>query len=415
MEPSDRKSAVLAEVAEPLRAYEAKQQEMMGPSVLASQRRIEVLHRRRRKAIAELAEAEEPMPGLEHKLAGIESALRTAERVVRPRLLADDVTPEKLVQLMGEQGGRIALFSAGGAVLDQIGRPGSRGNGLDVYLKAFSGDALHVDRKAGTSVSIVEPALTVGVAVQHAVARDLAARASNQERGLLSRVLYVMPASMAGRREVLVPPVSNEIRQDYARTIRRLLDIRQVRRRGEIVSHDLVLSDDALARYLQFAESVEPHLGRGGKLDLCGWGGKLVGSMLRISALLHLVRYSMTTPVTVEAVDSAIRIANYLIPHARAAFGLMAIDPRVADARHILKMMLSKGITEIRHRDLTEVVKGRVKPVADRFAPAMQLLVANGYIRLEERSVPGASGPKPKFYILNPHVCLEHLAQWGQP
>lgn len=410
LQPSERKSVVEGQMAAPLRAHEARLQEDARPLVLESRRRLDILKMRRRRLVAELAKSDTPQPSLELMLVEVDREISAVEQVVMPRLLADDVTPQSLVALMAEQDGRIAVISSEGAPLEAMVHRGGRSGALDVFLKGYSGDPMSVDRKSGTRISIAAPALSVGVTVQPSVIRRLARDAAVRERGLLSRFLFFYPNPRAGRREVVVTPVSESVQRVYADTVGRLLRIPVVRQRGEIIAQSLALSDGAYDGFLQFAEAIEPRVGPGGDLELCGWGGKLPGQMLRIAALLHLVSNGMSQPVTPNAVDSAIRIATFLIPHAKAAFGLMAIDPRVEDALHIARMMHTKGISQISQRDLGELVKGRVKPLA-RFELAMGLLVRHGFMRREEENVAGKRGPKAVLWTLNPRVGPELFGQ----
>lgn len=123
--------------------------------------------------------------------------------VVAPRLVADDITPEKVAVLMAQHGERIALLSAEGGVFGiMAGRyqPNSSPN-LDVFLKAHSGDRLTVDRIGRSPVRLEKPALTIGLAVQPDVIRRLADTPEFRGRGLLARFLYALPDSLVGSRD----------------------------------------------------------------------------------------------------------------------------------------------------------------------------------------------------------------------
>ena len=64
-----------------------------------------------------------------------------------PRLLASgDVTPEKLVGLLAEQGGRIALMSPEGEAFGLMAGLYGNAPNFEVFLKAHSGDTIRVDR-----------------------------------------------------------------------------------------------------------------------------------------------------------------------------------------------------------------------------------------------------------------------------
>ena len=74
---------------------------------------------------------------------------------------------------------------------------------------------------------------------------------------------------------------------------------------------------------------VEHELGVGGSLaDITDWGGKLVGTVARIAANIHVADHAATgevwkTLVGSSALSRAIELAPYLVQHAIAAFALM--------------------------------------------------------------------------------------------
>ena len=67
---------------------------------------------------------------------------------VAPQYLVDDVTPEKLADLLGEHGERMGVLSAEGGIFQVIAGRYSEGraDGLDLFLKGHSGDYLPIDR-----------------------------------------------------------------------------------------------------------------------------------------------------------------------------------------------------------------------------------------------------------------------------
>src|SRR5689334_12933302 len=93
-----------------------------------------------------------------------------------PRLIADDITPEKLGAVMAEQGEKIAIFSDEGGVLTTMGgRYNSGVANLDLLLKAHSGSPYRVDRASREMpISMKKPALTIALAVQPQVLREAA-------------------------------------------------------------------------------------------------------------------------------------------------------------------------------------------------------------------------------------------------
>src|SRR3989442_187310 len=77
--------------------------------------------------------------------------------------------------------------------------------------------------------------------------------------------------------------------------------------------------------------------------SMIGWGGKLVGAVARIAALLHMVTHAgnptpWETLLIVDTVRRAIQIGEYLIPHAHAAYAEMGADPEIEAARYTLAL-----------------------------------------------------------------------------
>jgi hypothetical protein len=104
--------------------------------------------------------------------------------------------------------------------------------------------------------------------------------------------------------------------------------------------------------------------------------------------------------------DRAIRIGQYLIPHARAAFDLMGLDPLVADARYVLAWVRRQAAGHIgftfTKRDAFEGTKGRFKQVAD-LELALALLVKHHSIRmLPAEARPGRGRPPSPSFEVNP-------------
>ncbi len=332
---------------------------------------------------------------------------------VVPRLLADDVTAEKLEMLLAEQGGRMAVFAPEGNIFDiMLGRYSASGiSNLTVFLKGHAGDSIRVDRVGRGGVTVSNPALTIGLAVQPDVVEGLAAKREFRGKGLTPRFLYSLPVSNVGRRDVDPPPMPEAIRSAYEANITKLLELRPAEEGDDYQPHILYFDDDARSELLEFAGEIETELAPTGEFGaIVEWASKLVGAVARIAGNLHLAESASKDepwkkPVTRDMIERAIEIGRYLIPHAIAAFALMGADPTVADANHILNWIKGKNKTEFTKRDLFEGVKGRFKKVAN-LEPGLDLLVDHEYLRhrviAPQRSGPGRR-PSP-IYDVNPAV-----------
>lgn len=133
------------------------------------------------------------------------------------------------------------------------------------------------------------------------------------------------------------------------------------------------------------------------------WGGKLVGAMVRIAALMHAAEVQgdpTEIPISPETITGAVRIAEFLGPHAMAAYQVMGADQGYEDARYLWRRICSTGQTEISKRDLWHICKGKFKRV-EAMEPALQTLVEMGYVREMEQSTGGRPSKK---IIVNPHT-----------
>ena len=129
--------------------------------------------------------------------------LRDMPEIVIPRLMADDITPEKIPPMLEEQGGRLALVSTEGGVFGMMtGRYSDKAN-LDVYLKSWSGDTIRVDRVGRADSVVKHPAITIGVTVQPHIIQSLAETPELRGRGLTARFMFSLPVDYVGHRNMM--------------------------------------------------------------------------------------------------------------------------------------------------------------------------------------------------------------------
>jgi len=352
--PAHRKSAVFSAVTAPLQDAERKDAETARETIAQARQERHILERALKKAEERAANANEQ----EHPVA-MEEAIRLRKTLPEipslPRLLVDDVSPEKLVGLLGENGGRIALMSAEGGVFDMMaGKYSSGVPNLDVYLKAHAGDMLRVDRVNREAEFIDDPALTLGIAVQPEVLKGLVSKPGFRGRGLLGRLLFSMPPSLLGRREIRTSPVYPHTRLTYHNLIRRLHHITPISRDGRSCAHAHNLSPEALYALNNYRAAIEPELGPGGRLEhLTDWAGKLPGAIVRIAAALHCATYPeepWARSISSEMMRQAIAIGAYFEAHALATFDFMGSDPVVQDAKAALAWLSRQNIDVISER-----------------------------------------------------------------
>jgi replicative DNA helicase len=411
-----RKSAVLEEVARPLREWEAKRAEDLAPE-LARHAQKWAISKKRLDSVADRAAKAKSKAEREQLEQEVEDLAEQHSKLTvpaEPRILADDVTPEALGSLLATYEGRIAILSAEGGVFQQMAGKYSDSPSLDVYLKAHVGDEIRVDRKGRQSERVSKPALTLGISPQPIILEALAEKQMLRGTGLLARFLYALPTSMLGARTGDPPPVPEAVRSAYGTALRRLLMLQQQK-------HTLTLkfSPEAYAAWREFYLWVEPQLGEGGELEsISDWGSKLPGSVARIAGILGILGIlalnrdsedlSISIYIKRDEVARAIALGRYLLPHARAAFSSMGADPKIQGAKHVLKTIRRKAWTSFSRRELQQSVKGSERfNDADQIDLALHVLEERGFIRptlspsMSER---GRGRPAGSGYEVNPYT-----------
>jgi hypothetical protein len=426
--PASRKSAVFRAFTAPLLAYEQKQSGEAKKELASAESHRDILEEQLREAKRIAAKTDAPQSAWD-RVDELTETLRQLHTPVIPRLIVDDVTPEALATLLAEQGGRMAALSPEGDVFAiMAGRySGSAGPNFGVFLKAHAGDTLRVDRR-NRSEFVDWPALTLGITTQPDVVRGLSEKAGFRGQGLLGRFLYALPISLVGRRKIDAPPVPETVRQSYHEHIATLLLLRashSANSANSANSENKSLIDDSNSittiKISIFANSLlndfltwlEPHLATDAPFgSFADWAGKLAGAALRIAALLHMATrvgshnsQNSQNEISAETLGDALRLARYLIAHARAAFLEMGADPAVAGARRAIGWVEQHGIREFTKRDLFEGIKGSI-PKADDLDPVLKVLCDHGYIRAVEMGDRTGPGRKPsQRYDVHPDLA----------
>ncbi|WP_334110558.1 YfjI family protein [Thermodesulfitimonas autotrophica] len=398
--PGNRKSAVFRDMTAPLLAFEREQAQTLAPEIARASAERKILEARLAKVQAEAAKAKpEDAAALVREAGELAAELDAFAVPARPRLVADDCSPERLAGLLAEHGGRMAVMSPEGDVFDLMAGRYGNGPNFGVYLRGHAGDDLRVDRINRPPEYVEKPALTLGLAVQPEVLRGLLDKPGFRGRGLLARFLYSLPQSNVGRRKVSPEPVPMSVRATYERAILGLLALPwgTGQEDGNQAAHVLRLSPGAAEVFGILEQALEPRLAPLADLGtIADWGSKLAGAVARIAGALHLAaNVDRPDPWAVEISDEtmagATLLADYLTAHAKAAFGEMGADPALDAARYLLERIRSKAVERFSKQEVWQWTKGRFER-AQQLDQALSILVERGYIRelpAEHRSGPG--------------------------
>ncbi|WP_284437185.1 YfjI family protein [Streptomyces sp. TUS-ST3] len=406
--PANRKSAVFALLTNPLYEAEKQLKTAMKPVIVEAELTARLAKEAADRAAAKAASADgDKRDDMVATAVGLAQTADTLTVPAEPVLLADDSTPETVTSLMAEQGGRLSVMSAEGGIFDIIAGRYSGAPNMEVFLKGHAGDRLRVNRQTRREY-IDAPALTIGLAVQPDVLKDIGKVKGFEGRGLLARFLYSLPVSTVGDREIITDPVPEETSATYsARVIDLTLSLAEWTDPAVIQ-----LTPEADAGLIAYQKRIEPQLkARGGKLGhISNWAGKLAGATARMAALLHLAAHGgngYAHPVTADTMNAAIELGDYYTAHALAVFDVMGADPVLSRARSVLEALRDNGWEDVSRRDVFSVLSRSEVPTVADLEPALALLEDHGYLRCYQPERTGKRG-RPPAPRLQAHPSLRH-------
>lgn len=392
--PAERKSAVISLMTAPLEEYEQEINSAMDAQIIESQMKKAVLEKERRMLEDKVSKGKAEASELADKAKEI-----SAFQEVQPlKLFVDDVTAEKLASVLAENRGKAAIVSAEGGIFDILNGIYTKNVNIDVFLKGHSGDTIHVDRIGRASENILHPTLTMLLAVQPEMLNGLMSNGTFRGRGLTARFLYSMPKPSLGIRAFHTKPIDESIKTKYTQLIRSLQEV-------DCKEEPIFLSEEATsvlkALYLDNESRLCTDLA-----EIADWVGKYVGAVLRIAGLLHAAEHHGFldfTEVSGQTMENAVRIGEYFLEHARAAYSLMGADPVNKQGEYLLDAIKRGQANEFSRRDAMRMC--RRFHTTESLQPVLNRLCEYGYIAPKPTEpVPGVGRRPSKVYLTNP--CL---------
>jgi hypothetical protein len=281
------------------------------------------------------------------------------------------------------------------------GRYSGNGNGnIDVYLKGHAGDHCSNHRIGRKSQSMDSPSLTISLAVQRDVIKEIGNNRQFRGRGLLARFLYCNCKHQAGYRKRQNETIPETLMQEYRKHILELMEI-------PLNLHELKLSPDAQVVWDEFYNDIESDMQAGKQMaSIKDWGSKLSGAIARIAGLLHFAEYgqqAINKPISVNIVNASAAIGVYYREHAFATFGLMNEDTQIESAKKIREYLILHKPDSFKGRDVLRHKNALNK--MDDIKEGLKLLVERNYIReVPTKSLTGQGRPEAIVYEVNPRI-----------
>lgn len=295
-----------------------------------------------------------------------------------PVYIVDDITSEALFKLMSENGERMSVISAEGGIFGiMAGRYNANGNGnIDVYLKGHAGDPCSNHRIGRKSQSMDSPSLTICLAVQQDIVREIGRNKQFRGRGLIGRLLYCYCQHKVGYRKRQKKTVQKSLKHEYRNHIIDLMSM-------PLSLYNLELSPEAHLAWDEFHDDIEAEMQPGKPMaSMKDWGSKLAGAVARIAGLLHYAEHGQQATneqISVNVVNASAAIGAYYREHALATFGLMRENPDIESAKRILEYIMLHKPDSFTGRDVLRR-KNALKTMAE-VTPGLKLLIERNYIR----------------------------------
>ena len=404
---SEFKSVTLKHSFEPVKLYETEENERL--KSLIEENRIEKAILMNRKRMLEMKSSKSE--NCDHAdIRELSEELSEFKEIRELRLFCGDVTPEKLVGVMKANNEKAAVISAEGGIFGTLaGRYSSGQANIDIILQGYSGDSVRIDRQNRESIDINNPKLTMLIFAQPRILEEVMANELFRGRGLSARFLYLFPASRVGNRVLASQSIPDVTRESYYTLINMLLKLKAAKDNKPQV---IRLSEKAYKVFEGFYHKIEAMLAEE-LAYMADWGGKIRGAVLRIAGLLHVANKieraqkiteadSDSLTVCESVMQSAVRIGEYFIEHAKKAYQVVGDNENQKNAEYILKKIIDNRFDNFKKSQIFQFCR-KFKSV-DELTEPLNLLVKYCYLKESEQEYTGTGRRPEKIYLVNPQI-----------
>ncbi len=320
-----------------------------------------------------------------------------------PRLIVDDVTIERLADLIAKQPrGTLAMRDELAGWLGNMTRYANGGSDQPTWLQVYGGRSYVAERM---SRSACVDRFTVGVlgGIQPDKLSSLLLRA--EDDGMLARLLPIWPDLAPIKRPEGAPDV-----KFAERAFERLYGLDMPRDdAGELRPCFIPFAEQARSLMVDFMRWAREEEDREAGL-LVSFIGKFRGFVARLALILaHLDWAASDAPTPPTEITAAHFgrarhfVAEYLLPMARRAYAEAATPPEEGAARALARLIHQKRLEAFTVRDIIRRGRQGLRRNAD-VEPALNVLTQGGWIAAD-RQGSGSKGGRPRIvYRANPRV-----------
>jgi hypothetical protein len=394
---SETARRILEPIFETDKAIKEQWQSQVGPSLEARQeiltREIDAI-RRQCKANSSPEERDALVAAITEKKKQLQ---QIADENTQPSLIVEDVTIQKLAMVMAKNGETAALISEDGAdvVNNLLGRYNSLERPDDaIFVKAYSGDSVHVDRVGRPPVVLTRPCLSMVLLIQPKRLESLLSQPELTDGGFLPRCLLVREDGCPSEISPDMPPIPREILNSYNQAIRELI---QTFRLSEKVQQ-LQVTPEARKMVVDYYNE----LVRERKTDVGGiesFTARYAEQACRLSINLHAAHYGARAKdytIDVTTVSHAIVLARWFANEQMRVLE----NPRRIAKRALLKKIWLLALRSPSGFTVRDLQLARITSSAQHGRSLLDELVQRGHLRKELRPTKGRPG---EVYQLGEH------------
>lgn len=296
------------------------------------------------------------------------------------RFNTGNITPERLAELMQENGGSVALLDDEGEMLDMLEGRYQDIPDLGPYLKGYDGNyPIQMERRSGR-VLVENANLSILILTQTVVAEKTMTNPRMRGKGFVSRFLIAAPEPI--QEFVESKPLPAGVVSAYHNAVMRL---------WSMPTCTVPLSREATDLFRAWQKQVFDRTRPWGS-----WGGlykdpfaeKLPGATLRLAGVLHFWQDHPEEEITAATMRNAIALARYFVGHRLHLMGgANGLTPPAADA---LKYLIDQKRASQKEREVKQALCKRALFRADgTAAAALEELEKAGYIQRRQEKGSG--------------------------
>jgi len=400
-ESGSGKSESFRHAAKPFNEFEGGKLEAWRASTLpglAAEKDILEAEMKKLQRDAGSAEGADKRGGIKAELEAKKAALAEVEAQLHaPAFTVEDVTTEKLASLLAANGETLASISpdAGAIVNNLLGRYSNLDRTDEsVYLKAFSGDFLRVDRqKSPEPVLLKSPCLTALWLTQPDKVETLLAEKELTDGGLIPRLLVCH--TNAEPLEIVegATGIRAEVAADYRRTIRELLEAYRLADEPRTIQP----SPEALALLNQHFNGIVARR-RGDLRDVSSYAARWNEQAWRLAVCIHAGTWGRQAHEQALEFDTAERAIELVDWFAGQQLGILSKgrDAKRRETRGEVLALLVGNPKGIRARD---VCRARIARDASEAHALLATMEGEGLLAGREEQ-PEAGGHVSRIFTM---------------